>query len=167
MNIFQELYQTLKSIDAGEISIILLTEVDYCGNIEYQTSNGWKIIVFNDCDEWDYIDTAISPSGEVVDFDGICDNISSFDELREFQPNQKSVKENYKIAPNSPYKAEDWVEVDWFGGRKFFCKICAEEHNFISNETALIMSDEIEPFAIKHYNCNPIYGKQIQSKLEE
>src|SRR3972149_8251374 len=29
----------------------------YSGNIEYLASNGWKVTIFNDCNEWDYIDS--------------------------------------------------------------------------------------------------------------
>ena len=35
------------------------------GNVEYTAPGGWKIVVFNDCQSWDYIDSITDPSGYV------------------------------------------------------------------------------------------------------
>lgn len=37
----------------------------YAGNVRYEASNGRTIVVFNDCNEWDYLDS-IEVDGEVV-----------------------------------------------------------------------------------------------------
>lgn len=41
----------------------------YAGNVEFITSDGWKLVVFNDCDEFDYVSEAIAPDGREYDFD--------------------------------------------------------------------------------------------------
>ena len=38
----------------------------YAGNVEYALSNGWGVTVFNDCGEWDYIDSIKAPGGEWI-----------------------------------------------------------------------------------------------------
>lgn len=39
----------------------------FAGNVHFHLSNGWQVIVFNDCDEWDYIDQIIAPDGRTID----------------------------------------------------------------------------------------------------
>jgi hypothetical protein len=41
----------------------------YCGNCTFETSDGWTIVIFNDCDEWDYIDHVTDPDGDTATFD--------------------------------------------------------------------------------------------------
>jgi hypothetical protein len=39
--------------------------------VQFETSNGWKLCVFNDCGYWDYLESAEDPSGQLLDFDEI------------------------------------------------------------------------------------------------
>ena len=39
----------------------------YAGDVEFKLSNGWTVVVFNDCDEWDYIDHIVAPDGRTID----------------------------------------------------------------------------------------------------
>ena len=39
----------------------------YAGNVEFDIG-GWIITIFNDCDSYDYVDTAISPDGRKWEF---------------------------------------------------------------------------------------------------
>ena len=63
----------LQAIETG--SICLTTSVEpqsiYAGNVEYDSSNGWRIVIFNDCNEWDYVDAIVAPDGRRADFDDI------------------------------------------------------------------------------------------------
>lgn len=60
----------LKQIETGEVQ--LSAEVDpqdvYAGNVHYAASNGWKIVIFNDCNEWDYVDRVESSDGRAWNF---------------------------------------------------------------------------------------------------
>lgn len=40
----------------------------HCGDIAYEV-NGWKIVVFWDCGDWDYIDSVIAPDGRKAGFE--------------------------------------------------------------------------------------------------
>lgn len=43
----------------------------FFGDVIYEISNGWKITVFVDGDEFDYIDNVVTEDGTVFDFDEI------------------------------------------------------------------------------------------------
>lgn len=61
------LRRILLEIEHGTVTVVCREDAPpaetYAGNVEYETSNGWTIVVFNDCGEWDYIDHAIAPDG--------------------------------------------------------------------------------------------------------
>jgi len=40
----------------------------YAGVVGYNASNGWRIAVFNDANEWDYIEWIAASDGRRVDF---------------------------------------------------------------------------------------------------
>lgn len=66
-----EIKEFLQQIERGDVILTRVTThsfASYCGNILYTASNGWTIVVFNDCDEWDYIDRVIDTEGNVVTF---------------------------------------------------------------------------------------------------
>ncbi len=70
-----------------------IIEKGHSGNIIYKVSNGWKIIVFLDCGEFDYIDSFISPTGEETDpF-----KIESFNMLRNYNPPAYAQMAYYKV----------------------------------------------------------------------
>lgn len=60
--------QFLKDIEDGTITLSAEYSPDsvYCGNMKYNASNGWTIVVFNDCCEWDYIDRLVIPEMDVT-----------------------------------------------------------------------------------------------------
>lgn len=65
-----EILAVLSGIEAG---VVTLTADEpwadvYCGNVTFHTSNGWTVVVFNDCDEWDYIDSVTAPDGRRIEF---------------------------------------------------------------------------------------------------
>lgn len=78
VDIDAELIAILEAADRGELTIEYGTWVDgvwaargatgvwervYAGNVMFVLGNGWKVIVFNDCDEWDYIEDMLAPDG--------------------------------------------------------------------------------------------------------
>lgn len=43
----------------------------FAGDVEFVLVNGWRVVVFNDCNSWDYIDSITAPDGRTWDFDGL------------------------------------------------------------------------------------------------
>lgn len=54
----------LQDIEKARSTVELAAGDILVGKVEYRTSNGWKIVVFSDGDDWDYIESMIPPSGE-------------------------------------------------------------------------------------------------------
>ena len=61
------------AITSGEIVLVASRDpqVVYASNVEYRASNGWVIVVFNDANEFDYIDHITSPDGREIDLNQI------------------------------------------------------------------------------------------------
>lgn len=63
-----------EAVDAGELSVELeggeTWEHAYgAGTLRFRFGNGFRIVVFNDCGEWDYIDSYIVPDGTRTETD--------------------------------------------------------------------------------------------------
>jgi hypothetical protein len=68
-----DLLQFLKAIERGQI---VLRSVDdpqdvYAGRVRYVASNGWRMVVFNDANQWDYIEAVEAADGRAVDYGAI------------------------------------------------------------------------------------------------
>lgn len=63
----------LRRLNAGEEAAVDGDQASwdsvFAGDHEWTMESGWKLVVFNDCDEWDYVDSIIDPSGEIAKFD--------------------------------------------------------------------------------------------------
>jgi hypothetical protein len=63
----QDIIAMCKAVDAGELSVQLeggeTWDKAYSGNMSFRFGNGIRILVFNDCGEWDYIDSYIAADG--------------------------------------------------------------------------------------------------------
>ena len=79
-----ELSKFLKAVEDGSVSLIPEQEPQdvYAGNISYLASNGWRIVVFNDANEWDYIDSIITSDGRRFD----CDALSEMPSIDAYEP---------------------------------------------------------------------------------
>jgi hypothetical protein len=53
----------LKRIESGEVTLDL-QKVIFFGPVEYLASDGWKLAVFDDAGEWDYLEWIESPEGQ-------------------------------------------------------------------------------------------------------
>lgn len=69
MNYQYQVERLLYKIKKGITPLIVegnLPEDIYCGNVVYKTQDNWTIVVFNDCNYWDYIDHLIAPNGDFI-----------------------------------------------------------------------------------------------------
>ncbi|KKW12771.1 MAG: hypothetical protein UY48_C0009G0004 [Candidatus Gottesmanbacteria bacterium GW2011_GWB1_49_7] len=57
-----------KLIETGYITLTSDTEPQFvfAGNVEYKASNGWRVIIFNDCNEWDYVDSVYNQNDQLL-----------------------------------------------------------------------------------------------------
>lgn len=63
-----ELARLLEQVERGEITLTPLDDpgVVWAGNVEYSLSTGHRLVVFNGCNSWDYVDSIFAPSGELL-----------------------------------------------------------------------------------------------------
>jgi hypothetical protein len=62
----EDLRQLLHDIDAGKVQIQMQSN-GAGSQVSFVTDNGWKLLVFNDCGCWDYIEVAEHPDGRILD----------------------------------------------------------------------------------------------------
>ena len=91
-----ELLQFLKAIEDGTISLHPESDPQdiYAGNVTYTATNGWRITVFNDCNEWDYVDKVITTDGQSVNFDSIENDMPI---ARDYLPTDEIAWQRYGI----------------------------------------------------------------------
>jgi hypothetical protein len=60
----------LRAIEHGEVTLTPEEEPQevYAGIVRYRASNGWRIEIFNDANEWDYIEEIMAADGRSADF---------------------------------------------------------------------------------------------------
>ena len=75
--------ELLAAIEAGTVHLTPIGEPQriYAGIVEYVINNGWRLAVFNDCNEWDYLEWIETPDGRRVDFDQL-DKVSDLRSYR-------------------------------------------------------------------------------------
>lgn len=91
-----ELLQFLQDIETGLIKLKPLRDPQdiFAGDVEYNASNGWKMVVFNDANEWDYIDEITDAAGRSVDYDRLC---ASFPAVANYEPIPEVAWQKYWI----------------------------------------------------------------------
>lgn len=63
--------QMLNQIESGELTVEVVGHLPYyvySGGVQYKCSNGWTLWVFDDCGDWDYLESAMSPEGLVFEW---------------------------------------------------------------------------------------------------
>jgi hypothetical protein len=68
----EEVVELLLRVARGEVTPRLESSERswdvYFGNVGFIV-DGWTVVVYNDCDSFDYLDTVTAPDGREVDFD--------------------------------------------------------------------------------------------------
>lgn len=94
-----EVLSVLEAIDRGELTLntddVIDAKDNFCGDFAFRVSNGWLFVIFNDCDQWDYIQTVTAPDGRTLDFDDIWgpaepDAVCPMPRLKAFAPKSEA-----------------------------------------------------------------------------
>ncbi len=66
-----EVLGLLKEIERGEVTLTAFEDPQkvYSGEVRYRASNGLELVVFNDANEWDYLDSVWQGRARLTDFD--------------------------------------------------------------------------------------------------
>lgn len=99
-----ELMSFLHDVETGKVILTPTEDPDdiYAGEVEYKASNGWTIVVFNDCASFDYIDRAETPDGRRIDFDDLADDAfhekkGPYYEAYCYRPEREVERDRYQI----------------------------------------------------------------------
>ncbi|HEY7403934.1 MAG TPA: hypothetical protein VIB39_10460 [Candidatus Angelobacter sp.] len=108
-----ELLEFLKAIEEGTIALQAeecIPQDIYAGHVPYRASNGWRITIFNDCNEWDYMEHVITPDDRSLSFDEIDDLMSV---AREYTPDVEVAWRRYGIPGYMRFRcANCGVDID-------------------------------------------------------
>lgn len=91
----EEVLKVLYAIEVGHIRVkpLRCPQSVQSGNIPYDASNGWRLIVFSESNAWDYLDSIVLPDGTEIDFweQGLRTGKwnDGFEEVREYEPSEE------------------------------------------------------------------------------
>jgi hypothetical protein len=90
-----ELSQFLKAIEDGSVSLTPEQEPQdvYAGNVSYVASNGWRIVVYNDVNEWDYIESITTSDGRTFG----CAALDEMPAVDAYEPSEEIAWTRYGI----------------------------------------------------------------------
>jgi hypothetical protein len=91
----QEVWEFLQAIERGEITLTPEEEPQevYAGTVHYQASNGWRLAVFNDANEWDYLEEIVTADGRSLDYG----DLDPFPRLDNYEPSDEISWSRYRI----------------------------------------------------------------------
>lgn len=107
-----EIWEFLHAIESG--GVVLTPDGDrepqeiYASNVAYSASNGWRIVVYNDANEWDYIDEIVTADGRRIKYEEIA---TSFPDIEAYVPSEEMSWSRYRIP----------------GYLRFRCPACSSE----------------------------------------
>ncbi len=102
-----EILEFLRAIEDGDITLSEKPAEAWAGDITYTASNGWKIEIFNDCHDWDYINSITTDDGRHVDYD----DIATMPEVENYSPSDEVSATRYGIGQwNLTMPADDAPE---------------------------------------------------------
>jgi hypothetical protein len=90
-----EIRRFLEQIERGEVLLTPIVEPQdvYAGVVEYGASNGWKLAVFNDCNDWDYLEWITAEDGRTVAFD----ELDQVEWIRNYTPSEEVAWDRYRL----------------------------------------------------------------------
>ena len=90
----RELSDFIREVESGRVVLRSVRKPSqvYIGRVEYYASNGWRVVVFNDRDNWDYFDRFETPDGRIVTLATMPETIQSY------RPDWSVVVERYEFA---------------------------------------------------------------------
>jgi len=91
-----EVLAVLHAIERGEVTVTPQQPLTGAGNVEYLASNGWRLVVFDDCLVWDYLDHAIASDGREWDYD---DCAGPIDPMYRYRASDEVAQRCYGFPP--------------------------------------------------------------------
>lgn len=105
----------LQKIQDGTLTVSPLDDWDYiyCGNVRYRSECGIEVVVFNDCDSWDYIDSISGPGWKWEFPDTVADEDPLDEQVWTWEPESEAACAcfGWSIDDESPkYSWWQWID---------------------------------------------------------
>ena|ERR1700677_1552785 len=125
-----EILAFLKSVEEGPVTLTPSGEPQdiYAGHVEYTASNGWVVTIFNDCNEWDYIEHLRTPDGRECCYDQINDFMPQVDA---YSPSEEVAWERWRIPGYCKFRCVrcgEFIEDRELIKLPYICGRCGEGH---------------------------------------
>lgn len=90
-----DLLKFLRDIETGAVTLEPLRDPQdvYSGVVPYRASNGWKIEIFNDANEWDYIESVVTDSGRQYMYG----DLETEADIENYEPSEEVAWQRYGI----------------------------------------------------------------------
>ncbi len=119
-----ELYDFLKATEDGSVSLVPEQEPQevYAGDVSYIASNGWRIVVFNDASQWDYIESITTSDERLFD----CDVLISMPTIDAYEPSREIAWARYGIPGYCLFRCKKRLRKPKGGTMRppFLCSAC-------------------------------------------
>lgn len=93
----KEILEFLEKVETGEITLTpdfgCIPQDVFAGDVPYEASNGWKITVFNDCNEWDYLDS-LQKGGQLLEYSAL---VRHYPQVAYYRPSDEIAWTRYGI----------------------------------------------------------------------
>lgn len=124
-----EVIEFVNTIESGDVVLTPEHEPQdvYAGDVVYIASNGWRIVIFNDANEWDYIDSVTSQDGRSFDFD----QIEQMPILSKYHPADDVAWSCYRIPGYMKFRCVACgtnIKKPPWGIKEYRCSNCLEEN---------------------------------------
>ena len=98
-----EVLAFLADVESGTISLVASREPQdvYAGAVEYAASNHWTLTIFNDANEWDYVEKLCTADGRRCDYDAIFAQMPRVDA---YQPTEEVAWTRYRIPGHMRFR---------------------------------------------------------------
>ncbi len=123
----EECLDFLHRVETGELTLepVHCAQDVFAGDVEYLASNGWSVVVFNDANEWHYIERIATADGRAVASDEINEKMSR---LSHYSPTHEVSWKVYRIPGYCDHRCE-LCDLDISGGwtiveRRMCCHQC-------------------------------------------
>jgi len=98
-----EICTLLRSIENGWVQLEAIHEPQsvYAGSVDYLASNGWRLTVFNDCNQWDCLERIESPDGRRVEYSEMSQQAQ---DIAEYTPSSTVAWERYRMPGHMTFR---------------------------------------------------------------
>lgn len=122
-----EVLAFLNSVESGAVRLTPLQEPQdvYAGTVDYTASNGWRVTIYNDANEWDYIEHVRTADGRECDYNFINEHMPQVDVYR---PSDEVAWSRYRIPGYMKFRCVRCGQRCKGGLRPYVCRNC-EAHD--------------------------------------